>query len=298
VAGHSFFLHSRDVMMRNAQIRKQLDAIADALREAGIEEAEMEAEFLLRHLLDCDRAQLFMLATEKLSEAQLAQLQAMVARRLSREPLAYILGEWDFLGRTFLVNRSVLIPRPETEQLVDSICNLVGTGKFNRLLDVGCGSGAIAISLALEEITGEVVAMDISSEALEVAAENARRLGASERVDFVRGDLRRLPFSCSFDLVVANLPYIASAEIEHLMPEVSRFEPRSALDGGISGTSLLQSLAEGLGDVLSQGGWVALEIGADQEDFVVELFTRLQYDRVAVLKDYAGLPRILQARRR
>jgi len=284
------------------QIRKQLIATAEALRQAGIDDAGIEAEFLLRHVLGCDRTALFLRAQEVLSEEKSAKLAAMVSRRLRREPLAYILGEWDFCGRTFLVNTSVLIPRPETEQLVEAVVELAeksaNSGKFVRLLDVGCGSGAIAISLALDGIAGEVVAMDIASEALEVAANNARRFGLSERMGFVRGDLRRLPFSRSFDLVVANLPYIASADIEHLMPEVSRFEPRSALDGGISGTALLQSLAEGLEGVLARGGWVAFEIGADQEDFVIELFNRLQYDRVAVLKDYAGLPRILQARRR
>jgi release factor glutamine methyltransferase len=214
--------------------------------------------------------------------------------------LAYILGEWDFRGRTFLVNPSVLIPRPETEQLVDAVGELArgpgGSGKFRRLLDVGCGSGAISVSLALENLADSAVAMDISQPALGVAAENARRHGVGGRTRFVRADLCHLPFGRSFDLVVANLPYIASGEIEHLMPEVSLFEPRCALDGGVSGTSLLQCLAEGLEQVLVLGGWVVLEIGADQEHFAVELFSVLRYDHVAVIKDYAGLPRILQAR--
>lgn len=274
-----------------------LDSLSRSLTEAGIVDAELEARFMLQHVLNCNRAQLFLDMSAPLPIFLEDKLQGMLARRMRREPLAYLLGEWDFRGLTLAVGPEVLIPRPETEQLVDAVSARGGAAVFPRGLDVGCGSGAIAISLLKECIVGEVVAMDISAAALRVCRENAKRHGVMDKMSLVEADLRQMPFGRKFDLVVANLPYIDSMEIDTLMPEVSCFEPRLALDGGRSGTELFVELAATLEQILLPGGYLVLEIGADQKNFIVELFRGRQYDSQEVLHDYAGLPRIFSARK-
>lgn len=256
---------------------------------------------MLQHLLKCSRAQLCLKMDDPMPAALAEQMQDMLDRRLQREPLAYILGEWDFRGLTLAVGPAVLIPRPETEQLVDAVAALVmaegGGGQVRLALDVGCGSGAIAISLLKERLAAQVVGVDISPAALKVSSENAVRHAVADRIFLVTADLRQMPFAGQFDLIVGNLPYIDSQEIEALMPEVACFEPRCALDGGLQGTELFTYLAHALDLLLRPGGYVFLEIGADQRNFIVELFQNRQYDSLVVLSDYAGLPRIFSARK-
>jgi len=284
------------------QIGKLLHHLTVELRGAGIEDAGLEAEFMLRHLLGCNRSELYMHLHKEFDTGRLKYLYGMLERRRSREPLAYILQEWDFRGLPFKVTPAVLIPRPETEQLVDEViclCKEKRQGRqFERILDVGCGSGVIAVSLALEKVAAEIVAIDISGKALQVARQNALDHGVMGDIRFVRGDLRSMPFKKCFDLVVANLPYIDSGDIARLMPEVKDHEPKSALDGGVFGTVYFQELADELEGILTGGGWVALEIGIDQENFIIELFSSGKYDSISVLKDYSGIPRIFLAEKK
>lgn len=284
------------------QIKAALDSLSRSLAKAGFADAEVEAVFMLQHLLQCSRAQLFLKMPAPMPAHLAERLQDMLTRRLAREPLAHVLGEWDFRGLTLAVGPEVLIPRPETEQLVDEVARLVTAageaGQLYRVLDVGCGSGAIAISLVKEGLVSRVVAMDVSTAAMQVCRENAIRHAVMDKMGLVAADLRYLPFTGRFDLVVGNLPYIDSTEIDSLMPEVAWFEPRLALDGGRCGTERFSELATVLDRVLRPGGYVVLEIGADQKDFIVELFQARQYDSLAVLSDYGGLPRIFSARRR
>ena len=283
------------------QIKAVLDSLSSTLSKAGIADAELEVQFMLQHVLKCSRGQLFLKMANSLPESLFVQLQGLLARRMQREPLAYILGEWDFRGLTLAVGPDVLIPRPETEQLVDAVASLFANakGRMNsqRALDVGCGSGAIAISLLKEGLVSQVVAMDISEHALMLCQANAKRNAVTDKMSLVAADLRQMPFIGQFDLVVGNLPYIDSNEIDTLMPEVSCFEPRLALDGGLHGTALFVELAAVLERILRPGGFLVLEIGADQENFIIELFQNRLYDSLAVLPDYAGLPRIFSARR-
>jgi release factor glutamine methyltransferase len=284
------------------QIGKLLHYLTEELRGAGIEDAELEAEFILLHLLGCNRSKLYMHLRREFDAEQLENLHVMLERRRLREPLAYIFQEWDFRGLPFKVTPAVLIPRPETEQLVDWVISLWKKKRqgrrFERILDVGCGSGVISVSLALERIAAAIVAMDISLEALQVARQNALDHGVMDDIRFIQGDLRNMPFKKHFDLVVANLPYIDSGEVARLMPEVKDHEPREALDGGTLGTVYFLELADELEGILTGGGWVALEIGADQEDFIIELFSSRNYDSIFVLKDYASMPRIFFAQKK
>lgn len=268
---------------------------------AGIPEADTEAALLIRHFLDCTRAGLFLHGGREVAATALAAVNQAVARRLCREPLAYILGEQEFFGRPFAVGPAVLIPRPETELLVERAIAAVRGGQGEgppRLLDLGTGSGVIAITLALELPTARVVAVDLSLAALAVARANAIRHGVGERISWLNGDWgAALATGCRFDLVAANPPYVAANVRASLQPELAA-EPALALYGGDDGRQAVNRLLVDTGRLLAPGGTLFMEIGYDQGDYVLaELATLGGYDQVAVHRDYANLPRMLQARR-
>jgi release factor glutamine methyltransferase len=286
-------------------VMKALDLYQSAvsrLRAAEIEDAEIEASLLLGHLLNLSRAQVF-LHEEPLPEALVADFENFLGRRLAREPLAYILGEQEFWSLPFYVNSHVLIPRPETELLLEIILQVLKGEEqemlTGRVLDMGTGSGVIAIVLALELPGAVVTSLDISYAAQAVARKNAERHGVLERVSFISSDwlaaVRRTPL---FDLVVTNPPYVARESFADLQPEVSRFEPRLALDGGQGGADVISRFAGEVAAVLKPGGRFFMEIGADQSQFVMDLFSSFAaFDGLTVYEDYAGLPRIFHARR-
>ncbi len=271
------------------------------LRAADIEDAEIEASLLLGHLLNLSRAQVF-LHDEQLPDAVINDFEHHLSRRLTREPLAYILGEQEFWSLPFYVNKDVLIPRPETELLLEIVLQVLKGEEqelSGRLLDMGTGSGVIAIVLALELPQALVTSLDISYAAQAVARKNAARHGVLDRVSFISSDwltgIRRLPL---FDLVVSNPPYVARETFADLQPEVSRFEPRLALDGGQGGGEVIARFAGEVSAVLKPGGRFFMEIGADQSHFVMDLFSSFaEFDGLTVYEDYAGLPRIFHARR-
>lgn len=283
------------------RIGEFLQSATARLAAVGIDEAELEAALLLGHFLGQSRAALLLHAEAEIPAPLLASVDAALERRLTREPLAYILGEQEFWSRSFAVNPSVLIPRPETERIVELALELYPDRHLPyHFLDLGTGSGILAIVLATEFSKAHIVAVDRSWAALSTAAENARRHGVQERVFPLQADwssaLALAPF---FDLVVANPPYIAEAVMATLMPEVKDFEPHTALDGGAAGMRDIAIIAAQVAMVLQPGGWLLLEIGADQRDAVLNCFVSLgKYDRVEVRLDYAGLPRVLMARRR
>jgi release factor glutamine methyltransferase len=275
---------------------------AQRLRQAGIEDAELEASLLVGHLLHLSRARVFLDEAEVADEMRQTFEQAL-ARRLNREPLAYILGEQEFWSLPFCVNRDVLIPRPETELLLETALQTMRAEGRDpasvRALDMGTGSGVIAVVLALELPGAMVATLDISPAAQFVARKNAQRHGVGSQISFVVSDwlaaIRPQPF---FDLVVTNPPYVAREALAGLQPEVSRFEPRLALDGGPGGGEVIRRFAGDLACVLRPAGHFFMEIGADQADFVRDLFSSFtEFTGLAVYADYAGLPRILHARR-
>jgi release factor glutamine methyltransferase len=270
------------------------------LTAAGILEPEAEATLLLGHLLGCRRSAIFLDGARPVTVAVTEAVDAALERRSAMEPLAYILGEQEFYGRTFAVTPEVLIPRPETELLVEravqSLRAQEGTER-PRILDLGVGSGVIAITLALEIPTALVVGLDLSAGALRVAQANAARLGA-EQVSLLNSDWgSALREGCAFDLVVANPPYVAQQLQAELQPEL-RAEPALALYGGQDGRRDIERIMGDVARLLAPGGRLLMEIGFDQQEYVLAEMQALgRFDQVAVHPDYAGLPRILEARR-
>jgi len=261
-----------------------------------IEHPRLNIEHLLADALGKKRIELYLEFDRPLSDRELEPLREKVRRRAEGEPLQHLLGHWDFFGRTFKTDRRALIPRSETELLVEEVLKrlAIGEPKASRLVDVGTGSGILAITFALEQPELEVVAADISDDALALAQENAERLGVSQRIAFRRSDLLD-QIDGSFDWIVANLPYIPTADISGLQREV-RFDPPMALDGGEDGLAIVKRLIESIPGKIASNGVVALELGQGQGQALSNFLARQNYRDVSIMKDYQGVERVLIAR--
>jgi release factor glutamine methyltransferase len=270
-------------------VREALAEGAAALARAGCPSPEVDAEWLLAHVLGVRRSELYT-ADREPGAAEVERYRALVARRASREPLAYILGEWGFRRLTLLVDPRVLIPRPETESVVERCLDLLRDVEAPNVLDIGAGSGAIALAIADERPDARIVATDVSSEALEVAEENRRRADVDGRVRLVQGDLLAGEQG-PFDLVVSNPPYVAPHELDALDPELLN-EPREALVG--DGDH--EAVARAAMDALRSGGALVLEVGDAQAPSVGDLLLTLGYEDVAISKDLAGRDRVVDGR--
>jgi release factor glutamine methyltransferase len=255
----------------------------------SVESARLNIEHLLAHVLGQRRMDLYLQFDRPLSDAELAPLRELVRRRVAGEPLQHLLGNVEFLGQTFVSDKRALIPRPETEQLVE----LILTQKLHprRILEIGVGSGVIALSLAAKFPDAAVEAVDISQDALDLARQNAEKLGLSERIRFHQGHLLS-PVEGEFDLIVANLPYIASDVIPTLEREVLH-DPITALDGGADGLALLLEFLPAARAHLR--GLLALEIGHDQSQRLCDELERLHYRDIRPATDYQGRNRFLFA---
>lgn len=274
-----------------------------ALSAAGVCEAVGEAEYLLMHVIGCKRHTLFIEASRMLSEDQEAVFKGFIERRAKREPSQYITGETEFYGFTFKVTKDTLIPRPETELLVDSAlqCALHLAGKRPlTIIDLCTGSGCIAVTMALKLPDSVVYATDISKAALKVAAENASLNGVADRMIFLEGDLFAAldgtPARMA-DIIISNPPYISQAELESLDPEVIGHEPKSALYGGTDGLAFYRRIITQAPERLSEGGFLLLEMGFGQSEDIRELMEKEQrYTDITVLKDYSGIERIIKGK--
>ena len=276
------------------------DALLDATRALGVtmeyHEARLQAELLLAHALETTRALLLARLSEPITPGVAARYAANVAQRAQHEPLAYILGHQEFYGLDLLVDRRVLIPRHETESLVELALDAARhTGHVSPVVvDVGTGSGAIALALAKNLAQTRIVATDASHNALVVAQTNAKRLHLETRVEFLQGDLLE-PVTGSFDLLVSNLPYIPSRRFDQLPREVRAFEPRLALDGGANGLMVLRRLLHQLESHAARGAVAVLEISEEQGKAVIELAQQiLPRARVALHQDLEGLDRAVE----
>jgi release factor glutamine methyltransferase len=263
-----------------------------ALDAAGCETARLDAEVLLSHATGWDRAQIAAEPDLRLPVGASREFAEMVRRRLRREPVAYILGRKGFRRIELIVDRRVLIPRPETELIVDVALE---TGA-RRVLDVGTGSGAIALAVADELPEAEVVAIDTSMDAARVAQANADRLALTDRVEVVVRGFASLAEAGRFDLLVANLPYVSEAEWEGLAPEIREHEPREALVAGPTGLEAIASLLEAVAGLPDRPAAIALEIGAEQGAAIRELVGGAGYAEVEVRPDLAGLDRVVVGR--
>jgi release factor glutamine methyltransferase len=253
-------------------------------------EARLEARILAAHALGVERAWLIAHDRDPLSATQAAAVEALVARREAGEPVAYLLAEKEFHGRPFRVTPAVLIPRPETELLVEAALERLPADGPARILDLGTGSGAVAVSLALARPRAQVVALDASPAALAVARENARRLGAGN-VAFLLSDWYAGLGVKKFDMIVSNPPYIAAAD-PHLAAGDLRFEPNSALASGVDGLDAIRAIVAGAAEHLEAGGWLLFEHGWDQAQACRGLLEQEGFETVVSLPDLAGIPRV------
>jgi release factor glutamine methyltransferase len=270
---------------------------ADDFRARGIESPRLEAELLLAQALETDRMRIIVDAARELEPSELSRYRDLIQRRRKGEPIAYIRGQKEFYGRVFHIDKRVLVPRPDTELLVEVA--LRRTRSFpmpGRLLDLCTGSGCVAISLARERPACQLVAIDLSPDALAVARENAIRLGAVHQIAWLAGDLFEplvvLP-DPKFELIVANPPYIAEGEIAGLVVDIRAFEPRLALSGGADGLEVTRRIVAGAPRHLRARGVLAMEIGTGQTDRVKQFFVEAGFTDIVVDKDYGGHERVV-----
>jgi release factor glutamine methyltransferase len=269
-------------------VRGALDGAAERLAAAGCPSPRTDAAFLLAHALGVSRAELHADGSRRLSDEESSAIEALVVRRERREPLAYVLGEWDFRRLTLRVDARVLVPRPETEILVERCLALLEGLDQPRVLDVGTGSGAIALALADERPGARVVGIDSSPDALEIARANADRLALD--VEFECHDVRDGLPAGPWDLVVSNPPYVSEAEISSLEPEVREWEPRVALVG----EGVTEAIARRSHELLRDGGVLTLETAEADAERVAALLEDIGFRDVGVTPDLAGRPRVVE----
>ena len=294
-------------------LREALFSARERLRAGGSDEPEIEAEVLLRYALDLDRATFLRVLNEPISTSEAQAFERILHRRFAGEPTAYITGTREFKGLAFKVTPAVLIPRPETEMLVDAIIEsaigqagnrarrrsavhpeaLEGRGSAPTVVDVGTGSGATAVSIARFLTSALVYATDLSSAALTVARENARTHGVDRRIAFRRGDLLQ-PLETKVDVIVANLPYVTEADWKQLPRQIREHEPRLALAAGFDGLDAIRALLHQAPRYLRAGGSMFLEFGIGQDEAIEELArTHFPTANVRLKPDFAGIPRLV-----
>jgi len=267
------------------------------LRDHHIASPRLEAELLLCHVLGTERLQLYLMHDRPMSEAELGALRPLVRRRGDREPLAWILGHREFHALDLVVEPGVLVPRPDTETLVDAALEWIGEAADPvYVAAVGGGSGAVGLALAKARPGVRLYAIDIDDTAIRVTRENVDRLGLSARVAVLKGDLLSpIPARRPVDWVISNPPYIATGEFANLEPEVSRHEPRKALDGGVDGLDAYRRLLPLAAERAREG--VMVEVGHQQAGRVADLFRRQSMSDITTWNDLAGVPRVVGARR-
>lgn len=269
--------------------------------EKGIDSPKATAEYLLAHTLKCKRLDLYFRYEQPLLPTELAEFKQAIRRRIQHEPTQYIVGEWEFWSLPIQVDARVLIPRPETEMLIEQTLALVDTEKLSatgHFLDLCTGSGAIACALAKELSEATLVATDISKDALEVAQANARSLHVSQRIQWHQSDLFEQLSGERFDAILSNPPYISAQEMEELQPEVRLYEPHLALHGGSNGLVIVQRILQHIDKHLQPGGWLLMEFGASQGSVIRQLAEQTQvFQSIDILQDFSRRDRILVAQR-
>lgn len=285
-------------------VAQALKWAVDELRSSGKDEAVAESEFLLTHILQVKRHKLYLEPDRELTPAQCSVLKSFVKRRLANEPVQYITGETEFHGLTIKLNRATLIPRPETEILVDEAKKAAMGIASPLIIDLCTGSGCIAIAVAWEIPTSRVIATDIIPGAIQLCRENARINNVADRITCVQGDLFKplnaLDIGHKADIMLANPPYISEEDYANtLAPEVKDFEPRTALYGGPDGGEFIRKIIDGAPQFLKPGGILLMEFGYDQAQMVEEAISHMSdYDMHMIAKDLYEVDRVLKARTR
>jgi release factor glutamine methyltransferase len=280
-------------------IAEAITEAAQVLKNSGVPDARRDAASLLSFTVERDRTFLISHSDHLLSETELESFRDRVDRRSHGEPLQYITGQQDFYGRVFRVSPAVLIPRPETELLVEAALELVGEGDAARICDVGTGSGCIVITLACERVNARGIALDISASALEIAKQNAVAMKVDKRLKFLLSDCFDALAKADevFDLIVSNPPYVAAGVVSGLQREVKDHEPMVALTPGANGLSVIKRLIDEAPGFLRKDGHLLLEIGFDQGEAVQALVDSRQWHLVDIRPDLQGIPRIVILRK-
>jgi release factor glutamine methyltransferase len=280
-------------------ILNALNEAIHALKSSGCATPRLDAEVLLSACLKMDRTRFHIDLEQSLTENKLQEFRLHIERRRHGEPVAYIVGKKEFWSLPFEVNNTVLIPRPETEIIVEEVlkvCSSMKTGKL-RILEIGTGSGAISVSLAHELTNAQIVATDISQDAINLASRNAQINNVLNQISFLSGNLFE-PVSGKFDIIVSNPPYISKEEYDCLPSGVRDFEPQTALLSGAEGTAFHREIIKAGGIHLEPGGWLFIEIGSGQKEIVEFMLNESTlYDNIAFRDDYAGIKRVAIARR-
>lgn len=286
---------------KKTTVKETLSLAARELSKAGVPDPPAEAEYLLTHILGCKRHELFLNPSRLLTDAEAAAFTACMERRKKREPAQYITGEVEFRGHAIMVTRATLIPRPETELLVDeALAAAKPPGSGTVVVDLCTGSGCIAVAVAKELSGSRVYAADISEDAIKAARGNASINGVAEKVEFFTGDLfKALPegLKGKVDIILSNPPYVARSEMRGLAPEVRDYEPETALCGGAEGLDFIERIIKGAPEYLKKGAYLIMEIGFGQSEKVKALVSKdCRYEGVEVRKDYSGINRVFIAR--
>ncbi len=280
---------------RTWTIREVLEWATEDFRTRGIDSPRLDAELIVAEALGVDRIALYLDLNRPLLESERKAIRPLVARRREREPVAYILGHRDFFGRRFRVTRDVLIPRPDTETLVERALALIPRDQACRIADVGTGSGAIAVTLAAELPLATITATDISEAALRIASENAEALGIGDRIRFQQADL--LASDEQYDFIVSNPPYVAKGELETLQAEVRSYEPQAALVAGEDGLETIRALLQAAEAATSSGAHMLVEVGAGQAARALEIVHGSPWCVEAVYPDLNRVERVVHLRR-
>jgi release factor glutamine methyltransferase len=306
------------------QLKQALASAVEHLEASDVGSPRMNAETLLMFVLSCDRAHLYAHPERELTPEEQAGYDEVLAQRAAGMPSQYITGHQEFWGLDFVVTPAVLIPRPETEHLVEAVLELARGVSRPKLVDVGTGSGCVALALAHELKDAEVYAVDLSAAALEIARANAVRLQLEQRVQFLRCNVlkpvdnnsavpndaavipsedfspsRRTPIALqNLDCVVSNPPYVGFSEADKVQRSVFEFEPRMAVFAGVNGLDVIGPLIKQAHSALKPGGWLALEIGYSMRDAVVALLHPTMWDDIRVIPDLQGIPRVIAAQKR
>jgi release factor glutamine methyltransferase len=275
-------------------VLESINRSSEFLKNKGIESPRINAELLLAHILNCKRLNLYLAFDRPLTEEELEKYRSLLKRRIKFEPLQYIIGNVEFYGLDFVVNSSVLIPRQETEILIETIIEEYKTSEILKILDIGTGSGNIAISLAKNLVNSYVTALDISEEALKTANENALLNFVNDKIEFIKNDFLKDEFDRSdFDVVVSNPPYVSIEEFENLQPELKSYEPKVALTDYDSGLRFYELISNRSNYLLKHGGKLFFEVGKGQFSKVSEIMTKNNFQNIRVVKDYLNIERVI-----
>jgi release factor glutamine methyltransferase len=276
------------------QLKQAIASAVEQLECADVGSPRLNAETLLMFVLGVNRAYLYAHPERELTSAEQATYNDVIAQRSTGMPSQYITGHQEFWGLDFVVTPAVLIPRPETEHLVETVLELARGVAYPKIVDVGTGSGCIALALASELKNAEVAGVDLSTDALEIARANAARLQLDGLVKFLQSNvLEALAGVHDFDFVVSNPPYVGKNEADKVQRSVFEFEPRMAVFSGESGLDVIRPLIEQAHVALKPGGWLAMEIGYSMRDMVLELLSPTMWDDIRVVPDLQGIPRVV-----